>query len=228
MNYLLNYEQKKTRVAQFNLTSDIFFSKVIENKAACQELINILTGQALIIKDIQPQYSIRHLESHSVVLDVLAESRHGKLINIEMQTGENENHLKRSRYHQACIDVSMLEKGHPFEDLPELYSIFITAKDFFKCGKGIYHVDRVLREGNLTIDNGIREIYVNLQGKVKNPVLRALLSYIKNTDADYENEYFPNLIKRVQFYKKKGGSGYYVRYYRCLYTKRSRGWNCYW
>lgn len=200
---LMTYEEKKKLVARFNLTSDIFFSKVIEDQGACEEVLHILTGKSIKIRSIKSQYSIRNLETRSVILDVLAETRRGRLINIEMQTGENENHLKRSRYHQACIDVSMLEKGTPFDKLPELYSIFITKKDFFNLGKGIYHVERTLREGELTIDNGIHEIYVNLQGEVKNPVLRSLLDYINDSNPDYENPHFPNLIKRVQFYKKE-------------------------
>ena len=201
--FLMTYEEKRKQVAQFNLTSDIFFSKVMEDKAACEEMLHILTGKPLKIHSIKSQYSIRNLETHSVILDIFAESKRGRLVNIEMQTGENENHLKRSRYHQACIDVSMLEKGTPFDKLPELYSIFITKKDFFKLGKGIYRVERTLQGENLTIDNGIHEIYVNLEGKVNSPVLYNLLEFINDSNPDYENPHFPNLIKRVHFFKKE-------------------------
>lgn len=42
-----NYEEKRKKVSFFHLTSDIFFSKVMEDLQACQEVIQILTEQKL-------------------------------------------------------------------------------------------------------------------------------------------------------------------------------------
>ncbi len=175
----------------------------MEDKSACEEIIQILTGRHLKVLETRSQYSIRHLETHSVILDVLAESLTGEIVNLEMQTTENENHLKRSRYYQSCIDVTLLEKGKSYDALPNLYIIFITNVDFLKLGRGIYHIDRTIREDGVAINNGIYEIYINLQGEVKNDIVRALLDYIRDTDPNYQNDNFPHLIKRVKFYKEK-------------------------
>lgn len=78
-----NYEEKRRKVSSFQLTSDIFFGKVMEDRLACQEVIQILTGERLTVKKVTPQYSLRNMENHSVVLDVLAEDESGRIVNIE-------------------------------------------------------------------------------------------------------------------------------------------------
>lgn len=100
---LESYEEKRAKVRQFNLTSDIFFGKVMEDKAACQELIRILTKEKLTVKEVKTQYSIRNVENHSVVLDVLAEDENGKVINVEIHPQEDEDHVKRVRYYLGSI-----------------------------------------------------------------------------------------------------------------------------
>ena len=64
---LEDYEEKRKKVSKFNLTSDVFFSKVIEDKEACQEVIQIFTSELLLVKTVKSQYSIRNIENHSVV-----------------------------------------------------------------------------------------------------------------------------------------------------------------
>ena len=56
------YEDKKQRVAVFNLTSDLFAGKVFEDIGACQELCRILLqDKSISIKTVKTQYVIRNL-----------------------------------------------------------------------------------------------------------------------------------------------------------------------
>ena len=53
------YEERRNKVRRFQLTSDILFCKVLEDKEACQEVIRILLGHpSLVVKDVKTQYSI--------------------------------------------------------------------------------------------------------------------------------------------------------------------------
>ena len=65
-----------------------------------------------------------------MVLDVLAEDGNGCLVNVEMHPQEDEDHVRRVRYHLSSLDMSYLEKGTDFESIPEVYLIYITKKDF--------------------------------------------------------------------------------------------------
>lgn len=198
-----SYEARREKVRRFNLTSDIFFGKVMEEIPACQEFIRIITKENLKIKNVQTQYSIRNVENHSVILDVLAEDESGKLVNVEIHLKEDEDHVKRVRFHLGSIDVSFLEKGNPFENLPEVYLIYITEKDFIGGNQGIYHVDRILRECGTELCNGVHEIYVNLQAETGDRVQQELIQYMGHSDRAHETGTFPDLAARVNLLKEK-------------------------
>ena len=71
---LAAYEERRRKVRMINMTNDIFFSKVLEDKAACQEVVAILLDNpGITVKEVKGQYSIRNMENHSVTLDILAE-----------------------------------------------------------------------------------------------------------------------------------------------------------
>lgn len=198
-----NYEEKRRKVSHFQLTSDIFFGKVMEDRLACQEVIRILTGQPLTVKKVTTQYSIRNMENHSVVLDVLAEDEAGRIVNVEMHPKEDEDHVRRVRYHLSSIDMSFLEKGTPFKNVPEVYLIYITEKDFIGENKGINKVERIIKGSEKRLDNGVHELYVNFHGETENDEQQELLSYMVKSESGCNMEAFPNLVKRVNLYKEE-------------------------
>ena len=203
-NRMDSYEERRNKVRRFQLTSDIFFCKVLEDKEACQEVIRILLGHpSLVVKDVKTQYSIRNIENRSVVLDVLAEDTDGRMVNIEMQVSEDEDHQRRARYYQASMDMSFLEKGCPYEELPELYLIFITEKDFLCQKTGISYIDRVVRGRGTVTDNGVHEVYANLTYGCEDEKIDELLRYMKRSDCDYQTEVFPNVVRKVRYLKEQ-------------------------
>ena len=203
-NRMDSYEERRNKVRRFQLTSDIFFCKVLEDKEACQEVIRILLGHpSLVVKDVKTQYSIRNIENRSVVLDVLAEDTDGRMVNIEMQVSEDEDHQRRARYYQASMDMSFLEKGCPYEELPELYLIFITEKDFLNQKTGICYIDRVVRSRGTVTDNGVHEVYANLTYGCEDEKIDELLRYMKRSDCDYQTEVFPNVVRKVRYLKEQ-------------------------
>ena len=203
-NRMDGYEERRNKVRRFQLTSDIFFCKVLEDKEACQEVVRILLGHpSLVVKDVKTQYSIRNIENRSVVLDVLAEDTDGRMVNVEMQVSEDEDHQRRARYYQASMDMSFLEKGCPYEELPELYLIFITEKDFLNQKTGISYIDRVVRGQGTVTDNGVHEVYANLTYGCEDERIDELLRYMKKSDSDYQTEVFPNVVRKVRYLKEQ-------------------------
>ena len=203
-NRMDGYEERRNKVRRFQLTSDIFFCKVLEDKEACQEVVRILLGHpSLVVKDVKTQYSIRNIENRSVVLDVLAEDTDGRMVNVEMQVSEDEDHQRRARYYQASMDMSFLEKGCPYEELPELYLIFITEKDFLCQKTGISYIDRVVRGRGTVTDNGVHEVYANLTYGCEDERIDELLRYMKKSDSDYQTEVFPNVVRKVRYLKEQ-------------------------
>ena len=118
------FEQKRELVRSFTMFDDDFFAVVMEDKAAAQEVLRVLTGiEDLTVLDVKTQYSIRNFDTHSVVLDALAEDSEHRVYNMELQVSDRDDHQKRMRYYQANIDISYLDKGKNYEELPEVYLI---------------------------------------------------------------------------------------------------------
>lgn len=203
---LETYEEKLEQIQKFNLTSDLFASKVFEDLAACQELCRILMQDSGIrLKAVKTQYVIRNLVGHSVQLDILAEEITGNRIGIELQMYSEPTPFRRIRYYIACIDVGILEKGTEYDQLPAVTILFITKTDFIGGGRGFYRVRRSLREGGhavrTDVDNGLDERYFNLKYPTADKRINELLRYLKDSDPYYQTEYFPRIVERVRFYK---------------------------
>ena len=198
------YEDKKQRVSVFNLTSDLFAGKVFEDVGACQELCRILLrDEGIVLKSVKTQYVIRNLENHSVELDILAEEISGNLINVELQMYREPAPLKRTRYYLSSIDMSILEKGRPYYELPDVTVVYITKEDFIGGKRGHYDKN-MTADGQKTTafpDNGQYENYFNLEYPTDDAKINELLEYLKNSDPFYQTENFPRIVERVKYFK---------------------------
>ena len=187
-----------------NLTSDIFMSVALEDITACEYVLRILMNMPdLKVIDTKTQYSIRQVGTHSVILDVLAEDKNGRLYEIEMQNEDEGNHIKRVRYITASVDTAMLDKGAEYDKLPELHIFYISSFDLVGIGKTVYDIERRIKDTNISLDNGVYEHYVNTEIN-DNTAVADLMQYFKHTDiADTGHG---ALSKRVQYLKgsKKG------------------------
>jgi hypothetical protein len=193
-----NYKDRLAKIRELNLTSDLFSSIVFEDHLAVQDVLRILTGISdLRVLRSEPQRSYRNLYGHSSILDVWAEDSQERQYNIELQIAEDENHLKRSRFIQSRIDSRVLGTGASYADLPDLYLIFITEKDFLNTQSGCSEIVRMIKGTNREISNGVHEIYANLTFPASKAEQTALLKYIKNTTTDYApyKEKFVNLAR---------------------------------
>ncbi|MCM1048911.1 MAG: PD-(D/E)XK nuclease family transposase [Clostridiales bacterium] len=201
---LKTYEERRKQAEEFNLTSDLFAGKVFEDKEACQELCRILLqDNKIVIKDVKTKYAIRNLENHSVELDIFAEDISGKLINVEIQMYEEKSPFRRVRYYLSSIDMSILEKGKPYNELPDVTLVYISKGDFIGAERGRYKPPRKADEQDITmsLDNGLHEIYFNLEYYTDDARVNELLEYFKDSKPDYITENFPRIVERVKYFK---------------------------
>ena len=216
---LETYEEKRRRLQEFSLTSDLFASKVFEDVGACQELCRILLRErSITIQSVRTQYVIRSLETHSMELDILAEKNNGDVIGIEIQMYEETAPFKRTRYYLSGIDMSILEKGKDYDKLPAVTMVYLTKEDIIGGGKGGYLIERkenVMenltdtdngQKDTVNISNGVKERYYNLEHSTGDDKIDELLAYFKDSDPYYRTETFPRIVERVRHFKiqKKG------------------------
>lgn len=183
---------------------DSFIRKLGEDKGFCEELLQVVLGNhKLQVLENTVQKDIHNVDTRSVTVDLLCKAIDGIRFSVEVQKADNDNHLKRVRYNGSCVQILSLEKGTRFEELPDVYMIYITETDIFKKGKTIYHFDHTLRETGEVIENGYHEIYVNAEIN-DGTELAEYMEIFKSPDI-MDNKKFPNICSSVRYYKEGKG-----------------------
>ena len=202
-DHILSREERIREIQSFNLLSDVFMSVALRDVPACQHILRILTGfNDLKVKDVRTQYAISQIKTHSVRLDVLAETGNGKLYHIEIQRKDEINPPKRIRYNGSLMDAEFLAKGMDYKDLPDRIHFYISENDIWHCGKAIYPVGKTLGDTGITYDDGEYIFFVNAAVDDGSRIAK-LMNYFKTADPDDDSE--GELSKRVRYLKKEEG-----------------------
>jgi hypothetical protein len=194
------YEEQKAIVAKFNVIDDVFFQKMVEDTEVAEEVLRIILQKPkLKVIKCEVQRFLRNTGAHSVVLDLLCEDENHSIIHVEVQKRDDDDHQKRVRFNVSNIDTVFTEKGIKYEELPDVYVVFISKFDMFSEGKTIYHINRVIEETGTIVDNGVHEIYVNTEIDDGSDISE-LMQYFKKSVGEHEK--FMKLCKRVKYFKE--------------------------
>lgn len=193
----------KQKIAEARLIDDFFFEVFAEDKAACEEILQtILEDDQLTVIDVVVQSSKRNLYGRSVRLDALCTLGDGSKSNVEVQRADNDDHFRRVRFNAASITVKDSKPGEHFDELLDLYMVYISENDFIGGGKTIYHVDKVIRETGGVIDDGVHEVYVNTQIKDGSKISDLMECFISPS---LDSKKFPATTKRFMELKETEG-----------------------
>ena len=197
----LNLQQYHDQIQALRPMDDVFFEVLIQQPGVYEEMLRVLLDcPDLIVLDIHAQHSIRNLLKRSVRLDALCHLPGNRLVNIEIQNENNTNHFKRVRYNEACVTTQATDPGTDFENIPTVYSLYVSDFDMFKKGKTIYHIRKSVIETDQTIDDGTLEIYANTTIN-DGSTIAEYLQLLKQTSID--NPKFPHLTGGVKYLKNE-------------------------
>ena len=197
----LNLQQYHDQIQALCPMDDVFFELLIQQPYVCQEMLRVLLDcPELIVLDLHAQHSIRKLLRRSVRLDALCQLPDKKLVNIEIQNGNNTDHFKRVRYNEACVTTQTTDPGTDFKNIPTVYSLYVSDFDMFKQGKTIYHTRKSVIETDQTIDDGTFEIYANTVID-DGSTIAEYLQLLKETSIN--NPKFPHLTEGVKYLKNE-------------------------
>ena len=200
----LDFEQKHKedlqRLRGFRLLDDDFMSKVFEDKACAEFLLQIiLQRHDLKVQSVQGQYDIKNLQGRSIRLDILAVDSNNRIYNIEIQRSDRGADAKRARYNSSLIDANITEAGDKYDTLTETYVIFITENDVLKAGLPIYHVDRTVRETGTAFNDQAHIVYVNSQIKDETALGKLMHDFFCTNSKDMN---YSILAQRVRYFKE--------------------------
>ena len=186
-------------IPNFRLMDDDFMTKVFEDKACAELLLNIILDiPGLEVKESHTQYSIKNLQGRSVRLDIYAE-KDDKRYNIEIQRADEGAGAKRARYNSSLIDANTSLPGMDTKYLPETYVIFITESDVFGKGHPIYHIDRTIKETGEYFGDETHIIYVNGEYRGDSKLGRLMEDFSCKNAADM---HYGLLAERVRYFKE--------------------------
>lgn len=199
----LTEQQKREKVRDFRPIDDVFFEVLGQSIPVCQEMLRtIMEDEGLTVIDSVTQSSERNLYGRSVRLDALCTLGNGTKVNIEVQRADNDNHLKRARFNASSITIKDTDPGTKFDDVLELYIVYISEFDFLKGNKTIYHVEKILRETGESVDDGLHEIFVNTVIDDGTDIAELMSCFTKK---EVKNSKFPALSSEVKRLKETEG-----------------------
>lgn len=180
---------------ELQIRDDFMFSVIMRNPKFCKPFLErILNIKISRIEYPKSQEAIDiTADAKSVRLDIYVEDGKETVYNIEMQTTENRNLPKRTRYYQGMIDLNILEKGKDYKGLKCSFVIFVCAFDLFGEGRHIYTFEnRCIQNLGLGLGDGTAKIILNTKGTMDDvtPELKRLLDFIdgKEPEDDFTRE----------------------------------------
>ena len=174
------------RIEELEIWDDFMFGAVMSNKELCKHLLEIILQKK--IKDIrytelQKAINLQY-DAKSIRLDVYVEDDTESVYNIEIQTTNEKNLPKRSRYYQGMIDLNVLDKGESYSKLKKSYVIFICNYDPFRKGRCFYRFENVCVDNpSLKLKDDSVKIMINPYGndtKQFGKGFAALMDFLKN------------------------------------------------
>lgn len=167
----------------------------------------------------------------SIRLDVYATDGEGTHYNVEMQGTDKGNLPKRSRFHQAEMDVLELHPGEDFIDLEPNYVIFICCFDPF--GKGLYRYTFTNKcsENGMELGDETAKVFVSTKGQNEDEVSSELvhfLRYVGNSTDEcveaLEDEVVRLLHERIKYIKQsREWERRYMKFEELLQDKYKEG-----
>lgn len=142
-------------------------------------------------------------DAKSVRLDIYVEDDDNAVYNIEMQTTENGNLPKRTRYYQGMIDLGILEKGENYKNLKRSFIIFVCTFDLFGKGRHIYTFEnRCIQDFALRLGDDATKIILNTKGTMDDitPEMKRVLDFIDGKGAS--DEYTRALEEEIESVRK--------------------------
>ena len=177
------------RFDDLTITDDYMFCAVMQDKSICTTVLNMVLADSIgPISDITYQKTFDQAGyAKGIRLDVWVTDSNGSVYDVEMQTTNQQDLAKRLRYYQSVIDVSSLEKGGHYTDLPDSFIIFFCPFDYLNRGLPVYTFKTVCSEDNaIVLQDGVTKVIINSTAadKEPDPGLKAFLEYMNGITSD--------------------------------------------
>lgn len=171
---------------KINLSDDYMFARVMGDAEVCKAVLEVILGKTIekiILMEEQKVVNML-LESKAIRLDVYVKDNKHTIYNVEMQRVNRKNLPERSRYYQGTIDMDIIDKGEPYENLKQSYVIFLCTFDPYGRGRHRYTFENCcLEDTSLRLQDKTTKIFLNTRGNIDDisNEMRELFRYLENS-----------------------------------------------
>lgn len=177
------------RFQELNLSNAFLFAAALDDPEICRLIIGSVLEIPVNTVTVHAEHSILYnSEVRSIRLDIYAHDDAKIAYDLEMQNTNEGNLAKRSRFHQAEMDIMSLKPGQDFNDLQPAYVVFICTFDPFGLGLYRYTFTSICREQSFPLEDGAIRIFLSTCGKNEREVpdtLVKFLNYLENSTDEY-------------------------------------------
>lgn len=194
---------RQKRLQDLTIKDNFMFGAVMSIEENCIAFLEMVLGFPIEKVVVSKERSmIYHPEYRGVRLDIYARDEKHTHYNVEMQARRQADLGKRSRYYHSQIDVECLEKGLPYEELPNTFVIFICDFDPFGCGLYYYSFQNECQEDTRAkLCDGNKTIFLSTKGKNKEQMPQSLVKFLEFVEADLaesEEDFDDELVRQFQ------------------------------
>lgn len=157
------------KYSELTFIDDFMFCKILTSKPElCKELLELILEIKInkisfseAQKGIEPTY-----DGRGIRLDVYVEDADNTIYDIEMQTTNQSDLAKRTRYYQGMIDLNLIQRGSKFKALKKSYIIFICLTDPFGKNLPVYTFENKCRQDDtVSLGDDAYKVIINANGK---------------------------------------------------------------
>lgn len=177
------------KLEELNLLDNFLFQEVACSREYGEEFCRMLLETILNRKigrlkvDVEKTYPGMIPENHGIRLDAMIGSDANEIFDLEPNIYEMEDPAKRGRFYHSVIAQRNLKKGESYQNLPEVYVIFILPYDPFGKGRMMYTMETACKEiPDLPYADGQHTIFLYTKGKEQSSMeLKNMLHYMQET-----------------------------------------------
>ena len=185
--------------SRLEFSSAFMFGNIMNEPERCKRFLEEILGFPIHhVELVNSERTMKFREaSHGIRLDIYAED--GKTIyNCEMQTEDEKDLPKRSRYYQGLIDTLKLKPGEDYNLLKKTFIIFICKFDLFGQGRYVYRFEsRCEDDYNLKLEDDAIKVFINTKGIV-GEVSESFKELIHFMDSSEIKEYKSDLVNDLK------------------------------
>ncbi len=222
----------RRKFQELNLKDAFLFAAAMQDEEICRTILEVILEKPVDKISVHTEHSLLFSSDfRSIRLDVYVRDGLQVEYNLEMQNEDRKNLARRSRYHQAEMDVASLKPGEDFSDLKPGYVIFICTYDPFDRHMYRYTFENRCLEQDFPLGDETKKIFLSTKGENEEEVPSVLvnfLRYVENSTDEYAetvNDAAVQMLHRkvTQLKKSREWEGRYMKFEELLLESEEKG-----